>query len=119
MNGLNSAMRELESLDQMVLSQLHEDMGEDIEEVLGAFLEAIDDLLASLKSRSIDESSETISRWAHSVKSSAASIGMMKLATIAATLEKKLKQGTAVDVDLLVSEIEHEYNLGRELLNNR
>ncbi|NNE63628.1 MAG: Hpt domain-containing protein, partial [Gammaproteobacteria bacterium] len=87
--------------------------------VLDAFLESIDDLLASLKSRSVDESNETIWRWAHSIKSSAASIGMMKLATIARTLEEKLKQGLAVDVDLLVSQIEDEYNLGRELLNSR
>ncbi|NNE63296.1 MAG: hypothetical protein HKN34_04365, partial [Gammaproteobacteria bacterium] len=71
MNGLNSAMSEPESLDQIVLTRLHEDMGEDVEEVLDAFLESIDDLLASLMSRSLDESNETIWRWAHSVKSSA------------------------------------------------
>ncbi|MCP4431230.1 MAG: Hpt domain-containing protein [Gammaproteobacteria bacterium] len=119
MNGLNTAMGELESLDQMVLNQLHEDMGEDVDEVLEAFLESIDELIACLKARSTDESSEAISRWSHSIKSSAASIGMMKLSTTAETLEKSLKQGIAVDVDVLVSQIEQEYNHSRELLFNR
>lgn len=108
-----------QSLDHMVLNQLYEDIGEDVGEVLDAFLETIDELLANLKTRSDDESYEAISRWAHSIKSSAASIGMMRLATTAEILEKSLRQKQAVDVEMLVSQIEQEYNLGRELLSNR
>lgn len=105
-----------ESLDRTVLDRLYADMGEDIHEVLNAFLESINELLANLRHRADDEDIESISRWAHSIKSSAASIGMMKLSATAERLEKGLKQGLAVDVDKLVSEIEQEYNCSRVLL---
>lgn len=119
MNALNTALGEQETLDQIVLNRLCEDMGEDVDEVLQAFLESIDELLGNLKSRPDDENSESISRWAHSIKSSAASIGMMRLSMTAEILEKSLKQGLEVDINSLVSQIEQEYNLGRELLVNR
>ena len=119
MSSINSSMAGLESLDITVLNRLHDDMGEDVEEVVAAFLESIDDLLASLKSRSADGSSVSICRWAHSIKSSAASIGMMKLSGIAFALETGLKKDKDVGVDLLVSQIEDEYNLARELLYSR
>lgn len=118
MSNLQSEFKILQSLDQVVLGQLHEDMAEDVHEVLGAFLESIEELLAELKNRSDDDSDETNLRRAHSIKSSAASIGMMKLSAIAAYLELSLKQGKMVDVDELVKQIESEYQHSRHLLDS-
>ncbi len=117
MNEFQSKINARESLDQSVLAQLHEDMGEDVQMVVEAFLESIDELLIELKKRSAAESSTNISRWAHSIKSSAASVGMMKLSAVAAHLEKSIKQGEVVDIDALVSQIEDEYSLSRKLLD--
>ncbi len=106
----------LESLDQSIFAKLHEDMGEDIQLVLDTFLESIDELLAELNSRSGSESSEAISRCAHSIKSSAASVGMMKLSAMAARLEKAQKLGESFDVDSMVEKINREYQQSRKLL---
>ena len=108
----------LKSLDQSILAQLREDMGEDIHEVLDAFIESIDELLGALKGRSKDDSNDTISRWAHSIKSSAASIGMMKVSALAAQLEKAQKQGESIDIDAMIKRIDREYQLSRALLEN-
>ncbi len=116
MNELQSEFNRLQSLDQAVLGQLHEDMGEDVQEVLDAFLESIDDLLTGLKNRTVDDNDEANSRRAHSIKSSAASIGMMKLSGIAAYLEKMLKQSRPVDIDDLVSQMESEFIRGCNML---
>jgi len=106
----------LVSLDQSVHQRLREDMGEDIQEVLDAFLESIEELLAELKGRADNESSEAISRWAHTIKSSAASIGMMKLSEMAAQLETAQKLNESFDVDTMVEQINREYQLSRKLL---
>ncbi len=118
MNDLKSEINAFESLDQAVLAQLKEDMGEDVQEVIDAFLESIDELLVEIKARADTEDNTSVSRCAHSIKSSAASVGMMSLSVIAACLEKSLKQGEAVDVDDLISQIESEYSHSRNLLGD-
>ncbi len=117
MSDLLNDLEAVVSFDKSVFGQLCEDMGEDVQEVLEAFLEAIEELLVELKDRSVDESSDAISRWAHSIKSSAASIGMMRLSAIAAHLERMQKQGEVVNVDDLIRQIENEYQHSRTLLD--
>lgn len=118
MNAFQSEINTLESLDQSVLAQLKADMGEDVQEVIDAFLESIDDLLIELRDRSTDLDNTAVSRCAHSIKSSAASVGMMNLSAIAAHLEKSLKRGEAVNIDDLVSQIASEYSHSRNLISN-
>ncbi|MCP4186159.1 MAG: Hpt domain-containing protein [Gammaproteobacteria bacterium] len=104
------------SLDHYVLNQLHEDMGEDVTEVLDAFVESIEMLLADLNGRHADVGKDTISRWAHSIKSSAASIGMMKLSGMAEELEMVLKSGDQIDIDAQTKSINSEFIIALELL---
>jgi len=117
MNDWLTEFEAVASLDKAVFAQLQEDMGEDLQEVLEAFLETIEELLLDLKNCFADDNSETISRWAHSIKSSAASIGMMKLSVIAAHLEMTQRKGLTVDVNDLVTRIENEYRQSRTLLD--
>jgi len=93
MSKYQSAVEANQSLDQAVLIRLRADMGEDVQMVIDAYLQSIGELLSELKNRSVDDSGKDISRRAHSIKSSSAAIGMMKLSAIAANLERALKRG--------------------------
>jgi HPt (histidine-containing phosphotransfer) domain-containing protein len=56
-------------------------MGEDASLIVESYVESIDEFLSDISNRTLCTPSADLHRWAHTIKSSAASTGAMRLAT--------------------------------------
>jgi HPt (histidine-containing phosphotransfer) domain-containing protein len=86
------------TLDDKIIDQLKHDMGEDAAMVIESYVESIDEFLCDIENRTVRTPNDDLHRWAHTIKSSAASIGAMRLAHLAAALllpSMVLAQGAA------------------------
>jgi CheY-like chemotaxis protein/HPt (histidine-containing phosphotransfer) domain-containing protein len=107
-------------LDGTTLAQLRTTMGVDfVDEVLRTFVEEAGDLIATLRSSLAGHDVDSFRRAAHSLKSSAASIGATALSSQAAELEAKARaghiDGAAPRVDDLAAECERVTHALREV----
>jgi HPt (histidine-containing phosphotransfer) domain-containing protein len=87
---------ELPALDEAVLARLIADTGDDTEfvrELIDTFTESAPPLLAELQSALAAGDAVTVHRAAHTLKSSAASLGALRLADEAAGIEVAAKGG--------------------------
>ena len=87
-----------QTLDDNVLAQLARDMGEDAGMVIESYVESIDEFLADIANRTVRTPSADLHRWAHTIKSSAASIGAMRLAHLAAQMENSYRDRVSIDI---------------------
>ena len=87
-------------VDVKVIDQLKIDMGEDVDLVFEAFAESIQELIDNLQSINIEDDIDDLKIWTHSLKSSAASIGAMKLSAQSAYIEKGLVTEQPLDFKL-------------------
>jgi HPt (histidine-containing phosphotransfer) domain-containing protein len=86
------------TLDDKVIEQLKQDMGEDAVMVIESYVESIDEFLCDIENRTVRTSSDDLHRWAHTIKSSAASIGAMRLAHLAAQMENSYRDRLQIDL---------------------
>ncbi|MGB5327982.1 MAG: Hpt domain-containing protein [Gammaproteobacteria bacterium] len=86
------------TLDDEVIEQLKQDMGEDAVMVIESYVESIDEFLCDIENRTVRTSSDDLHRWAHTIKSSAASIGAMRLAHLAAQMENSYRDRVQIDL---------------------
>ena len=86
------------TLDDTVIEQLKQDMGEDAVMVIESYVESIDEFLCDIENRTVRTSSDDLHRWAHTIKSSAASIGAMRLAHLAAQMENSYRDRLQIDL---------------------
>ena len=87
-----------QTLDDQVIEQLKQDMGEDAVMVIESYVESIDEFLCDIENRTVRTSSDDLHRWAHTIKSSAASIGAMRLAHLAAQMENSYRDRVQIDL---------------------
>ena len=97
------------TLDDNVLAQLSRDMGEDAEMVIESYVESIDEFLADIASRTVRTPSSDLHRWAHTIKSSAASIGAMRLAHLAAQMENSYRDRVSIDLGMHTQVMQQEH----------
>jgi len=97
------------TLDDKVIEQLKQDMGEDAEMVIDSYVESIDEFLCDIKNRTVRTSSDDLHRWAHTIKSSAASIGAMRLAHLAAQMENSYRDRIQIDLGDQLQKLQREY----------
>lgn len=97
------------TLDDKVIDQLKQDMGEDAEIVIESYVESIDEFLCDIENRSFKTSSDDLHRWAHTIKSSAASIGAMRLAHLAAEMENSYRDRKQIDLGEQLQHMQLEY----------
>jgi HPt (histidine-containing phosphotransfer) domain-containing protein len=97
------------TLDDKGIDRLRQDMEEDTEIVIGSYIESIGEFLSHLENRDDDTPEHDLHRWAHTVKSSAATIGAMRLAHLAAQLENAYRDRGEIDVDAQLSDMRSEY----------
>ncbi|MFK0571167.1 response regulator [Endozoicomonas sp.] len=76
-------------IDQSVFSTLKEIMEEDFPALINSYIEDAPKLMADIKSSSKDANLEVLIRAAHTLKSSSNNFGAIRLATIAADIEKE------------------------------
>ena len=84
-------------------------MGDEAGMVIESYVESIDEFLNDIRNRTQRTPSADLHRWAHTIKSSAASIGAMRLAHLAAQLEHSYRDQRRIDLarQLQVMQSEH------------
>ena len=97
------------TLDNKVIDKLRQDMGEDAVMVIESFVESIDEFLCDIENRTEATPSNDLHRWAHTIKSSAASIGAMRLAHLAAQLENSYRDRVKIDLVRQLRSMQREY----------
>ncbi len=98
-----------QTLDDKVIEQLKQDMGEDAVMVIESYVESIDEFLSDIENRTVRTSSDDLHRWAHTIKSSAASIGAMRLAHLAAQMENSYRDRERIDLHEQLHDMQKEY----------
>ena len=97
------------TLDDKVIEQLKHDMGEDAVMVIESYVESIDEFLCDIENRTVRTSNDDLHRWAHTIKSSAASIGAMRLAHLAAQMEHSYRDRVQIDLGQQLQFMQREY----------
>lgn len=97
------------TLDDKVIDKLRRDMGEDAVLVIESFVESIDEFLSDIENRTEQTPRKDLHRWAHTIKSSAESIGAMRLAHLAAQLEASYSKRREIDLGRQLHSMQLEY----------
>lgn len=97
------------TLDDRVIDKLRRDMGEDAVLVIESFVESIDEFLSDIENRTSKTPNNDLHRWAHTIKSSAASIGAMRLARLAEQLEESYRRRVRIDLGRQLRSMQQEY----------
>jgi len=84
-------------------------MGADAGMVIESYVESIDEFLNDFEKRGLRTSSDDLHRWAHTIKSSAASIGAMRLAQLAEQLEDSYRNRVQIDLGAQLQVMQREY----------
>ena len=104
------------TLDEAIIEQLRSDMGEDAAMVIESYIESIEEFLSDIENRSARTPGEDLHRWAHTIKSSAASIGAMRLAHLAAQMENAYRDNRQIDVDSQLGLMQGEFQQARDCI---
>ena len=104
------------TLDNKVIEQLIQDMGDDAGMVIDSYVESIDEFLHDIANRTARTPSADLHRWAHTIKSSAQSIGAMRLAHFAAQMENSYNDRVRIDLDRQLQSMLQEYRRLNESL---
>jgi HPt (histidine-containing phosphotransfer) domain-containing protein len=73
-------------------------MGEDASLVIESYVESINELLSDISNRTLRTPSADLHRWAHTIKSAAASAGAMRFGNLAAQLEHPCRNRVQIDL---------------------
>ena len=104
------------TLDDKVIERLRQDMGDEAGMVIEAYVESIDELLNNIHNRTGRTPGADLHRWAHTIKSSAAGIGAMRLVHLSAQLEHACRDRRRVDPGSQLQAMQGEYRRVNDLL---
>lgn len=88
------------TFDPRTLRALHEDLGSDAEvtsDIVRTFLRSADDLIVEARVALDKKDARTVMRVAHTLRSSAATLGAVRLATLARAAEGRMREGGGPD----------------------
>jgi len=107
-------------IDEEVLNSLKEAIGDKVNHIVGVYLDDVPKNLQSMKEALAQQDYETVGRFAHSLKSSSANIGVMRVSQLAANLERSIQQGTmdGGQISSAVSGLESTFAQSRPILIN-
>ncbi|AIL62899.1 Hpt domain-containing protein [Pseudomonas alkylphenolica] len=99
-------------IDHEVLSSLQEVMEDDYLKLLDTFLEDSEKRLSQLHEAT---TAEELGHAAHSFKGSSSNMGAKALAELCRQLEERVKQPPLNDIEVLINQIDREYEAVRAL----
>jgi CheY-like chemotaxis protein/HPt (histidine-containing phosphotransfer) domain-containing protein len=99
-----------DAIEQSIFDNLRNLMGDEFSALLQAYVEDTADFVKALKEASDNDDYAAIQVPAHSMKSSSANIGAMRLSALSKKLEGQVRSDTLENVEQQVSEIEEEFN---------
>lgn len=105
------------TVDRDILNSLKNDMGEDFEELVSAFLQSSQSIIDELLIAQQQDDYPTMQRLAHSMKSSSANLGALNLSALAKDLEFNFRDKVAIDAAQIQALIDEFKRVSRELLN--
>ena len=110
-------LQNLDSLDPSVLDGLEELLGDQVKEIVMAFIEDADAVFVELdQARQAGGDAELFYRPAHSLKSISANVGAVALNELSATLETQARSGELLDVSDQVAQLKEEYGRVKAVL---
>ncbi len=98
-----------DAIDESIFENLRSLMGSEFSILLQAYEEDTAEFVKSLRSACDKDDYAALQVPAHSMKSSSANIGAMRLSSLAKKLEEQVRSDGLVDVEQQVSEIEEEF----------
>lgn len=106
-------------IDQKVLGELVELMGDDIDEVIEIYLEDAPGYLATLQAAAAENDLHGMVAPAHSLKSSSANLGAIGLSEMAKAIEHGAREGNLDGPQRRVERMRAEFDSARRALQNR
>lgn len=100
------------TFDPATLLALHEDLGADAEvtsDIVQTFLRSADDLVAEARAALDKKDARVVLRVAHTLRSSAATLGATRLSALARAAEARMRDGGALDaaeVEAIAAELQ-------------
>jgi HPt (histidine-containing phosphotransfer) domain-containing protein len=110
-----------EILDRQVLAELWEDMDADedlIRELISLFLDDAPKQLGNAREAFVRADSRELGRIAHTLKSSSLYYGAKNLSDVCQEIESICKQGQMTNTELLIVELEKEFELVKNALQS-
>ena len=84
--------------------------------IIEAYLNGSQPLVTQLREMHATKDLESLQRTAHSLKSSSANVGAIRLSTMSKDLEMKCKNNHTAEIDILIESIETEFPRVKEVL---
>ncbi len=103
------------SFDKQVLDALHDAIGESMINIVDLFLTEVPQQIAQMQQALQAGDLDTATRLAHSLKSSAANLGAMRLAIMAADLEPQFKNTDKEIIASLIVKLQIEFDQIRNM----
>ena len=94
-----------ELIDQQVLTELQQVMGDDYKNVIHSYLQHSSQLLTTLKHKAQEDDALEVMKSAHSFKSSSKNVGAIKLGNQAQALEQAIRQQKAINLEEAVQKL--------------
>lgn len=110
--------RPLTDVDREVLEELHEIMGDDFATLLLSFLDAAPGLVREIEAGILDGDAKQVILPAHSLKSSSANVGALKLSDIARRMEQDAKNGSLVALSAAFEQLNRSCDVVDRILRN-
>jgi signal transduction histidine kinase/CheY-like chemotaxis protein/HPt (histidine-containing phosphotransfer) domain-containing protein len=107
-----------EAIDENIIAELIDVMGEDFSMVLDAYLSDTPDLLQAMEAAAAAHDAEAMVNPSHSLKSTSANFGAMKLSRMAEKLELRARSGDITGAPRLVERAHAEYEVVKEVLHH-
>jgi len=105
-------------VDRGILEELHEIMDDDFVTLLLSFLDAAPGLIREIEAGILDRDVKQVILPAHSLKSSSANVGALKLAGIASRMEQAAKQGDLAAVSGTFERLNRSFDAADRILRN-
>ncbi len=103
-NSINSTGDIMDSsLDLSTLEQLREIMEDDFAELIPAFIKSSQAIFEEMKQAQLKQDHKTMQRCVHSMKSSSANMGALKLSSISKDIEDQCQKNIDVEVEQIES----------------
>jgi HPt (histidine-containing phosphotransfer) domain-containing protein len=104
-------------LNLVVLNELIDIMGDDMEMLINAYIEDTESKLTELSEMNVETQQEDIFRMSHSIKGSSRNVGIANFADHCEVLESKAREGVLLQSEFIMSNIVELFNSAKtELL---
>lgn len=103
--GKNNATNESPDLDYAAISELKESLEDDFSEIIGIYVNSTSNIIKEMKQAFSAANHAEIKRLAHSLKSSSANVGAIKISSLAKELENQLMKNNVSKIDDKIDEI--------------